>query len=304
MFFEDIHCKWGDKVKKGVNTFSNIFLAPALLIYSVLTIIPVALTTWYSFTDWNGIGKQTFNMFMNYKDLVSDSNYWTSVKNTIILMVLALIIQIPFGLLFAYIVSRIKAGYKFFRSVYFLPVVVASAATATMFVLFFNSDIGPFNKMLDFIGLGAIKQNWLSDPNLVIYFVALPQVWQYIGIHFIIYLAAIQSIPEDIIESALIDGATGFRIFTRIVIPMLWGVIQVTVILCITGCLKAFDFSWIMTWGGPGYSSTYIAVDMFRTVFKEAGFGYGSSMAVSILIYSLILTVMFRKFVAREGKDQ
>jgi len=282
--------------EKSKLLFSAVFLTPATLIFMVLIVIPVVMTVWYSLCKWSGAGALKFIGLYNFFEMLGDRNYKTTVLNSITLMVIALVIQLTFGLGAAFAVSRIKRLYKFFRSVYFLPSVISTVAIGTLFVVFFNADIGPFNIFLRAIGLGPFikDQSWLGNPKTALYFVAIPQVWQYMGQQFIIFLAAIQSLPEDMFESARIDGANSLTMFFRIALPNLKDIIEVVVILIITGCMKSFDHSWIMTWGGPGYSSSYMAVLMYKEVFKNSDFGYGSAIAVSILLISLLLVILFR----------
>ena len=290
-------------MKKREYLFGLTFLAPAFVIYTVFVIFTVILSLYYSMTEWTGIGSPAFSWFSNYQELVRDPEYWTVTKNSFILVSLAILIQNPLGLTLAFLISRIGRGYRFFRSVIFLPVVVPIATTALLFSLMLNNDFGFFNNVLKSIGLGFLQSNWLTDPKIVIFSVALPQVWQYLGIHFIIYLAAIQSIPQEIYDSARIDGATSIQTMFRIIIPLLWDIIQIGIILNITGSLKSFDMSWIMTWGGPGISSAYISVLMFRHTFKGFNFSYGITIAMTILIYSLFFTIIFKAFFSRREKE-
>jgi len=274
--------------------FSIGFLAPCLALYSVFVIYAIGLSAYYTLTDWSGIGKPEFAWFANYRELIRDPEYWQVTRNSFTLVILAIVIQNTVGLGLAYMVSRIGRGVRLYRVAIFLPVVIPSATTGLMFALLLNNDVGFVNQFLESIGLGFLRQNWLTDPKVVIYSVALPQVWQYLGILFMIYFAAIQSIPEEIIESARIDGASSFQTVMRIVIPMLAEVIQICIILNITGALKAFDMSWVMTWGGPGTASSYISVLMFRYAVKGFNFSYGTTIGMTILIYSLVFTLGYR----------
>jgi len=285
-------------------SFSVAFLAPSFVLYTGFVILTIGMAVYYTMTNWTGVGPKTWIWFKNYVTLFTrDPDYWTVTKNSFILVALAIAIQNPLGLLLAYLVSRVKHGYRFFRSAIFLPVVIPMASTGTLFALFLSGDTGALNWLLNAVGLGALQRMWLSDSKVALYAVALPQVWQYLGIHFIIYLAAIQSVPAEIIESAHIDGASGWRIMRRIIIPLLFEVILIGVILNVTGSLKAFDMSWIMTWGGPGISSAYISVLMYRYAIKGFDFAYGTTVAMTILIYSLVFTVGFRRIFRTSPTD-
>lgn len=283
-----------------------LFLSPVFLIYSIFLIIPMIQTFYYSLTQWNGISEKVFVGIDNYRELFSGKDYWLSFTNTIQLVVITLLIQIPMGLLTAYLLySKIK-GMKIFRTMFFLPVVIAPVAIGLMFSLFYNSEIGIFNKILEGIGLGVLQRNWLSDTHTLLYAVMAPQVWQYIGLYVTIFLGALQSLPEELVESAHIDGANNLQTFRYIVLPQIAGFTNICMILCITGSLKAFDHSWIMTGGGPGVRSSYLGVYMYKTAFVNSDFGTGSAVTVTIIIVSLIITVIFNRFSAikKTAKEQ
>lgn len=283
--------------KRRDMAFSAFFLAPALIVFVLLIIIPIVMTLEYSLTSWRGVGEMNFVGLENYIKLFQDRNYITTVLNSFILLIIGLVVQLSFGMVGAFLVSRLNRGYKFYRSVYYLPSIISAAAMALLFSIFFNADMGPFNEILSALGFGdsIAGRSWLSDSSVVIYFVAVPQIWQYMGQQFIIYLAAVQNIPEELFESASLDGASSAKMFFKITVPSLRPITSVVVILIITGCLKAFDYPWIMTTGGPGYSSSYMAVMMYREVFKNGHFGYGSAVAMSILFISLILVVIYNQ---------
>jgi len=287
-------------MKKVSKTSMAIFLGPSFILYSLLIIIPVIFSTFYSLTDWNGIGKQTFIGLNNFIEMFHDADFLVSFKNTLILTVISIFIQIPVGLLLSYMLYRGIKGLKIFRAVYFLPVVISPMAIGLLFSLLLNSEIGVINKLLEIIGLANYQTAWLSNPNVVLYSVITPQVWQFIGLYVIIFIAALQTIPDEIIESSQIDAASSAAIFFRIVCPMISDVIKLSVILCFTGSLRSFDYAWIMTRGGPGVSSAYLGIYMFRAAFINSSFGLGSATAIVIILTALIFTVIFRKLTSKD----
>lgn len=280
--------------------FSIGFLTPSLVPYCLFVIYAIVLAFYYTLTDWKGLGDKHFIWFENYRNLLFDKEYWQVTRNSFTIVILAILIQNPVGILLAFFISRLSKGYRFYRAAIFLPVVIPAATTGLMFALLLNNDLDIMNGLLRAIGLGFLQQNWLTNSKIVIYSVALPQVWQYLGILFVIYLAAIQSIPKEIMESALIDGASSLRTLRSIILPQLRDIIVICVILNVAGALKAFDMSWIMTWGGPGISSAYISVLMFRHAVKGFNFAYGITIAMTILIYSAVFTVVFRRLFLRK----
>lgn len=283
---------------KDIGTILS-FLLPAIVIYSFFLILPMIQTLYYSFTKWNGVSDKVFVGLGNYIEMFQDKDYWSVFKNTMELVILSLVIQMGMGLLISFLLYSKMRFSKVFRTIYFLPVVIAPVAIGLMFSLFYNSEIGVFNKILEAIGLERLQTNWLSNIKTLLYAVMAPQIWQYIGLYITIFLGALQSIPNDIVESAQIDGANKWQTFWRIVLPSIKNFVFICMILCITGSLKSFDHSWIMTKGGPGVRSAYLGVLMYKTSFVNSDFGMGSAIAMTIIFLSIafskVLNYMNRK---------
>jgi raffinose/stachyose/melibiose transport system permease protein len=275
--------------------FYYSFLLPGLLLYIVFFALPVVLSAGISLSDWSGIGSIHFVGLKNFFVLFSDSGYLTSLKNTAILILYGLVLQIPIALVLAYLLFSITRGMRVYRAVLFFPVVIAPIAIATMFRIFYNGEFGPLNELLSLIHLPQLQRNWLSDRQIVLHSVILPEIWRFIGLHVVILLAALQGIPHSVIESARIDGASRRAIFFRIVLPMIKHIILISVVLCITGSLKSFEFPLILTDGGPGDSSTYLGLYMFRNAFLYQKLGYGSAITITILVYALLLSLAARR---------
>lgn len=276
-----------------------IFVGPVFLLYTYFIVVSIFSSFYYSLTSWDAISKPLFEGFANYASLFGDKDFALVMQNTLIGLILALLIQVPCGLVLAYLIYRTLRGFRIYRALVFLPVVLAPAAIAMLFTLVFNADIGPINKVLESIGLGILKRNWLSDTRVVFYSVLTPMIYQYIGLYVVILLAGMQSIPEEVVESTFIDGASSFRTFFHIVIPMQWDIILMCIIMVTTGSFKAFEHSYIMTWGGPGVRSAFLGVYMYNTTFLGANFGKGCAIAMVILVGSLAVTTLFRAVTQR-----
>jgi raffinose/stachyose/melibiose transport system permease protein len=274
--------------KNGMLSF--FFTLPAFSLYSLFMILPIVMSFYYAMTIWDGAGDKQFVFLQNFQNLIMDSSYWKVVTNSLTLIGLHLLIQTPLALLFSFLLYRTLKGLRFFRSVFFLPTIIAASVIGLMFSLMLNSDMGPVNALLGQAGLDSLKKNWLSDSRYVLYTVSLTMVWQYIGYHMAILLAGMQSISEEVIDAATIDGTSEFGLFFRIVLPLIKDVLQVSLILSITGCLKAFDHAYIMTWGGPGIQSSYLALYMFKTAFLQSNLGTGTAIAITILLFAFIFT--------------
>lgn len=270
--------------------FSILFSLPSTVIYTCFMIVPLIGVVYYSLTQWSGAGEPKYIGFNNFLFLFHSSDFWIIIKNTGILIFLHMLIQIPAAIFLAYVLLRTKRGFRFYRGIFFLPMIISATVIGLMFSLILNADVGSLNAILRGIGLESLAKNWLSDPKIVVFAVSLTLVWQYIGYHMSVILAGMQSLSEEIVESAVIDGANNFKLCTCIILPQIKGVIQVSVMFCFTGCLKAFEHSFIMTWGGPGVRSTFLAVHMYKLAYFSSELGKGCAVAVIIVISALLLT--------------
>lgn len=277
------------KRKRNENVFATLFTLPALILYTLFMIIPLFYAVYISTMEWSGAGKMKFIGLENYRFLFSFSDFWKILSNTGILIILHLLIQIPVAILLAFLLLRIRKGFRFFRFVYFLPTVISTTVIGLMFSILLNSDVGPVNEILRSLGLDWAAKNWLTDPKIVVYSVSLVLVWQYIGYHMSVILAGMQSLSAEIIECATIDGANSWQLCIRIILPQIKDVLQVSVLFCVTGCLKAFEHSFIMTWGGPGVNSTFLALYMYKSAFFNSELGKSSAISVIIVVCALIL---------------
>lgn len=277
--------------------FKIAFTTPAVIVYTLFMMVPVLFSAYYSLNKWNGVGPMKFVGLQNFQNLSRSSDFMKVNMNTLTLVFFSLVITVPMAAIVAYLIYRTRRGFKFFRFVIFIPVIVSPIIIGLIFSILFNADFGPLNQFLE--ALHIPTRAWLSDPQTVLYAVIVPQLWQNIGYFTIIFLAGMQSIPQDVIDSAVIDGANSLQLFTRIILPLIAEISQIIIILVVTGALKSFGFSWSMTTGGPGVQSTYLAVYMYINAFIESNFGKSSAVSLVILIYALAFTLLFKKFYAK-----
>lgn len=170
----------------------------------------------------------------------------------------------------------------------------------TLKIYLYISQNGMLNGLLRTIGLEGLAQNWLGDTRWALMAVLVTIIWQFVGLYLIIFLAALQNIPEEILEVAKIDGASEWVTTWKITVPMIWDTIIVAVMLCISGSLKTFDLIYVMTKGGPAHSTEVMALYMFNETFNKLNYGYGSAVSVCIFIFSLILILMVTKLFGRK----
>jgi raffinose/stachyose/melibiose transport system permease protein len=275
--------------------FAVVFLAPATLLYTLFVFGPIAGSVYYSMTNWRIGRPMSWVWFRNYTDLFNDPQYWIVAKNSFSLVASAIFIQVPIALLLAYAVHWIGIGFRFYRSVLFMPVVIAPIAIGLAFTVFLNGDVGAFNKLLQVVGLGDYARNWLADSSVVLWAVNVPNLWHHMGLFVIIFIAAMRGIPSEIFEAAALDGASRIRMFPTIVVPLMRESIVICVILAATIAIRSFDHSWIMTQGGPGQASSYFATLIYKRGFLDSQFAYATTISVTLLIYVLLLVVVVRR---------
>lgn len=275
-----------------------LFLAPAIILITVFLYYPLYKTFVYSLTDYSQWSPNyNFIGFENYKRLFTDEIVLVSLINTFILMVGCILVEIGFALVLAVLVDSIKKGFKFFRMVYFFPVVISGSAIGLMFYLAFQYEYGLMNNILNMLGIEKI--NWITEHSAM-YLVLVPILWQYVGFYFVIFLTAVAGVPQEIYESALIDGITGFKKAVYITIPMIWEVIATSIGLVIAGSLKVFDIVFVMTGGGPMDASQLLSTYLYQQAFVFNNQGYGSTIAVAIIVLGLLIYIMSNRITNRE----
>ncbi|MFH5181613.1 carbohydrate ABC transporter permease [Paenibacillus sp. TAB 01] len=274
--------------------FYFVYIIPALLLYCVFFILPFVQTVIYSFYNWDGINTPIFLGFKNYWEMFHDKVFYASTGRVLKWALIQGIVQTGIALLLANLLKGKLKGSKFFRSVYFIPVVMSSAAICVMFTVMYDNDIGLLNALLRSIGLGSWARVWLGDAQVAFYAAIAVPIWQGIGLYMVILLSGLQSVPEEIYESARMDGANAWQQLTSITIPMIWSIIQICIILTVSGTFKNFDYVYILTAGGPGSSTHVLATYMYDKAFVGLRYGYGTAVAVIIFLLGLAFTVLFR----------
>lgn len=273
-----------------------IFLIPAVVLLLCFMIYPLEKTIFYSFTAWyNFSTEQTFIGLDNYKELIADPVIRVALRNTVILMAGVLIFQIGFALILAIMVDGIRHCFKFFRTIYFFPIVISATAIGLMFTLIYKYEYGLLNYFV--VLFGGEKQVWINEKSSI-YLALIPVVWQYVGFYFVIFLTGIANIPADIYESAMLDGIRPLQKAAYITIPMLRSVLTSSIVLVISGCFKVFDIIFMVTNGGPLDSSQLLSTYMYQKAFARGNGGYASSIAIVMIVLGVAVTSVLRKLLS------
>ncbi len=273
-----------------------IFLLPALVLFLTIIIVPIFMSVTYSLTEWDGIGKKVFTGFDNYKELflTNSDGFWRAVKNSLIFAAGSVFVQLPISLILALILARGVKGERFYVSVYFIPVLISTVVIGQLCMKIYNPQYGLLNTVLRSMGLEQLTGNWLGDTKKVIFAVIVPVLWQYIGYHMLLMYASVRSISEEIFEAARIDGANGIQTALHITIPLMKPILKVCVTFAVVGSLKNFDLVYVMTGGGPAGASQLPSTLMVETIFSRNMYGYGSSMAIFIILECFLFAWLIR----------
>jgi raffinose/stachyose/melibiose transport system permease protein len=277
-----------------------LFLLPVLLLYVSFFIYPMIDAFAKGFTKWNGIGIAKFNGLTNFKFALSDDNFWISVKNNGYFILFSVFVQVPIIVFFSILISNVKKLKGLYKTAVFIPAVMSTAVIGILWSFIYEPDIGLFNLILTNLGLEPVM--WLSDTKWAMFSILITNAWQWTGFYIVMVLAAILSIPREIDEAAVIDGANGFERATRITVPLIMPIISVVIMLSIAGAMKAADIVIVMTKGGPGGATDVMATYLIKYGITNSKYGYGNAIAVLIFVFTLILTALYQLLIARRSE--
>ncbi|WKK73395.1 sugar ABC transporter permease [Rathayibacter oskolensis] len=282
-----------------------ILVGPALIVFLAFVIFPVVMAAYYGFFSWQGYGVPTdFVGFKNYLTILQDPTFHEALTHNGTIVILSLVLQGPAAILIALLLNRKLRGQSIIRVLIFVPYVISEVVVGTGWSLMLQTS-GAVNGFLENVGLGALKQDWLSDPAIAIWTLMLIITWKYIGFAVILFLAGLQGIPEELSEAAAIDGASYWQVQRRITLPLLAPTLRIWAFLSIIGALQLFDLVYII-WGqyvsstaGTSTMATYLV-----TNGRNAGnYGYGNAVAVVLFLISLVVALLYQRFVLRRDTE-
>lgn len=289
------------KLYRKENLYGYLFVAPPIIGFLLFALVPVGYSTYAAFTDWDGLSQMNFIGLENFTTLLHDEYFHKAMYNTIFLM-LGIPIGIFVALLLAMALNRGIWGTNTFRVIYYIPVISSIAAIAILWQWAFNGDYGLINQLLGYIGIDG--PNWLANKDTVKPAIIIMSVWKGLGFTMLLYLAAIQSVPQTYYEAAKLDGANSFQLFRHITLPMVKPVTFFIVVTSIIGGAQVFTEINIMTpTGGPEYSSATVVFYIWQKAFGNFQLGYASAMALVLGIFIFIVTLIQFKLNERSSFD-
>lgn len=271
---------------------------PSIILFSVFVILPAVLSIYYSLTSWDGLSPHmTFIGLRNYSDLLHDSRFWNAFRNSVVLAVVLSITSNVVALALALLVNRIRIGRTLCRSSFYLPNLLSGIVSGYIWVALLNYSFGVVNTFLNMLGMESV--DWLGNPDLALWSVIFVLTWKGAGYYMIIYIAGLNNIPKDILEAADIDGASSWRKFISVVIPMLVGSFTINLTLSLINGLKVFDQIISMTSGGPGFATETLTYQIYTVAFSEGRQGYGTAIAMVLFLLTLVFSVVQTRLTRR-----
>lgn len=262
---------------------------PALILFSIFTYIPLIMTLGYSVTDWNGYSKEfNFVGLDNFLKVFTDAEVLQTFGNTLYFAVLAVIIGLALQLMLAIFLFEKLKGRNILRAIIYAPCIISPVIVSLTWVNFFQYA-GIINEVLSNIGLGGLQIDWLGDVNIVKNVLIFINSWQWTGYGMIIFMTGLSNIPPDVYEASMLDGASGFKKFRYITLPLLMPSVTVNIFISITGALRLFDLPFVMTGGGPIGASKTISMTIYDNAFLYERFGYSS--AIGVIFFLIIATI-------------
>jgi multiple sugar transport system permease protein/raffinose/stachyose/melibiose transport system permease protein len=257
------------------------FLALPLAMYLVWVIIPIIQTLSLSFTSWDGLSPTTrFIGWRNFEDLFHDSIFWTSIQNNIRWLILFILVPVPGGLAIALLLDQKLPGNKMYKTLFYLPMTLSFVVIGLVWSWIYDPQYGALTTALNSIGLSSLNRAWLNDPSIVTYSLVFAAIWRQIPYIMVLYLAGLKNVPPEMVEAGIVDGANRVQRFWYIIFPMLKPATIIAVTVSVIDSLRSFDIVFVMTRGGPFYSSNVLANYMYIEGFHNYRMGYGSAIAV------------------------
>jgi ABC-type sugar transport system permease subunit len=280
--------------RKGRTYFTGyMFVLPALLFLLIFIVYPVVQSLYLSFYKWDGFSDKVFIGIKNYISIFNDKNFILALQNSIVYIVVSSILILLVGFTLAIIIDNKLKGWKAYRFIYFLPTMLSFVVVALLWHKIYDPRVGLINKLLEFLHLDILKQQWLADPKIALYCIIGIVIWQWSGLFMVFFLAAMAHIDETIYEAARIDGVNTFGRIFRITLPMIKDQFIIIAIILLIASVKVFDIVWVTTQGGPAGSTHVLGTYLYLSAFRFNRVGYASVIAVIALAISLVFAAIY-----------
>ncbi len=277
---------------KKEKIYSLLAVIPAIVIFLAFTYYPLISTLKYSFTNWDGFSKEyDFVGFSNFLTIFKEEDVIKSFWNTIYFAVVSIVIGTVVQLTLAIFLFERFKGKNVIKAIFYMPCVISQLIVSLTWLGFFQYT-GVINEVLRVLGLDIFVVDWLGNPSIVMNVLVFINAWQWVGYGMIIFLTGLNSVPVDVYESAMLDGARGIKKFFFITLPLIMPSITVMMFIGITGALKVFDMPYVLTGGGPDNASLTLSMSIYKNAFSYERFGYSSSIGLVFFIFIAAITIV------------
>ncbi|NEH59755.1 ABC transporter permease subunit [Rhizobium leguminosarum] len=283
-----------------------ILLVPALAIYAVFALYPMLNVVILSFQKWNGLDpNRQFVGIANYQAIFTkDPVFWVAFRNTVIWTMMSLIFPPMIGLLLALSLNQKIFGRNGLRAIFYLPVIIAPIAVATMWKWMYDPFFGLFSQLLTSWGMQGWINDWLGNRDIALYSVFVAYLWQTVGFSMVLFLAGLQNVSQTLVEAARIDGAGRWKVFKHVTLPALRPTITIVLVLSVISSLKAFDIVYGLTGGGPAQSTQMLALWAFTQAMQIFDFGRGAAISVVLLLITMAVVIPYLKWTQKHEEAE
>ena len=283
------------------NLFSDkktiaVLVIPGLAIMLFAIAIPLVISLILSFVQWAGFGTIKFIGPNNYIRLVKDTLFWRSLYNVFLLIVVTICLQNVFAFFIAMLLTKLQEKTsQFLRTIYFIPATLSLVVVTKLWVNIFNPTYGMLNKIIHLLGFKDFELAWLANPKTAIWAVIWIMIWQGFGWAVLFCYGGLLTVPKELEEAAVVDGASRFQVQRHVVLPCMLPVIQSIIIIDVISSLKQMEMVYLSTEGGPGGTSQFLAVYLYLRAFKYGEYGYGNAISVLFVIIAILMTVLIQR---------
>lgn len=276
-----------------------LWVLPALLVYIIFKLLPMIAGVYLAFIQWDGIEPAKFVGLQNFQRMLDDEIIVLALLNNVKYAVGTVIGKMILALFLALILNQALRGRGFYRTTLFMPVVMSFVVVGILWSWLYNGQFGLVNNLLHKLGLDFLILDWLGDPKVALWSLVIVDVWKWYGFHMVIFLAGLQTIPQELYEAARMDGASRWQQFAHITLPLLQPVMLVNVTLSLMGAFNVFDIPYVMTEGGPANSTIVMALHIYIRGFKFYKFGYSAAMSYVLLTLVTLMAAIQMRFMSR-----
>lgn len=280
-----------------------ILVLPSVVFFLVFTLYPTYSSLIVSLTDKTTSFEGKFIGLANYIYLFKDGDFLKSLMNTAVVLVAQVALILPLGFLLGIFLDKKFKGSAFVKLLAFTPVVLSGIMTGLIWLFILDPGIGLINQVLNNVGLQTLTQKWIGGTVLTPYSIAVVDTWKSVGFYAVLFMAGIKMIPKEILEAAVIDGASNFKKIVYITIPMLKEITRIIFVLIVVGSIKAFEVVFTLTNGSPNNQSHLISTYLYKNLFDNGSYGYGSAITMIMVIIIVLITIPFLKFTNKKIEE-